>query len=423
MYVGVMPHSLLRTPQISLMRTSLRVSPSFGLKPSSALPTSGCKLTIVDPDDQAESNLRCVSCRGKLVPGVVDCMFRARSGYAAFIGLALLLRWSVDALGQAATPPSGTPTIHVTTDLIQLPVLALKPPFRSASGLTRSNFTIRLDGGSPFHPSYLRTERDEPMVLGMVVDADPSEPLQLSRGLQAAIQRWPADLLHGTDRLSFYVLGCRLVRSLDNAPADLNQRRDSIVHAASFSNFQTALEGGKACQRPPMEKVLEAVIYQIAKNAEWKVLLLIVNGERPTDMKSLRRVQAIAATQGVTLFAIKYLKQGSFPASVYSATEGLNVLVSSLGGISVHSSFDDLGDVTETIITIIRQRYILSFPRPGNGSAGAHRLEINTNAKGVIVRSSAASAPLLDTTHCTGADGTWLCPEQRPQYGTSKPPE
>ena len=93
-----------------------------------------------------------------------------------------------------------------------------------------------------------------------------------------------------------------------------------------------------------------------------------------------------------------------------------------LGGISVLSSFDDPGGVTETLLRIIRQRYILSFPRPGNGSAGAHWLEINTNAKGVIVRSFAASAPLLDNTRCTGLDGSWLCPAQRPQYGTEKPP-
>jgi hypothetical protein len=350
-------------------------------------------------------------------------MYKARGGYSALIGLALLSGWSVDALGQAASPPPEIPTIHVTTDLIQVPVLALKLPFRTASGLARRNFIVRLDGGPPFQPSYVRQQGNEPIGLGIMVAADTSEPEQLSRGLQAAFQGWPADLLNGTDRISIYVSGCRLVRSLNNASADLTLSRDSIVNAASYSTFQATLEGGKDCSRLPMEAALEAAIYQIANTAKWKVLLVVMNGERPMDISSLRRVQAIAATQGVTLFAIKYLQQGSFPASVYSEKEGLNVLVSSLGGISVPSSFEDLGAVTETVIRDIRQRYIVSFPRPGNGSAGAHRLDIKTNAKGVIVRSSAASAPLLDSAACTGISGSSSCPEQRPQYGTSKPPE
>jgi len=337
--------------------------------------------------------------------------------------MALLWTWSVVALGQATSPPSEIPTIRVTTDLIQVPVLALRPPFRTTSGLTRSNFSVRLDGGPPFQPSYVRQQGNEPIGLGIMVVADTGEPELLSRGLQVAFQDWPSDLLNGADRLSIYISACHLVRSLNSAPGDLTQWRDLIVKAASFSNFQTALEGGKACSRPSIEAVLEAGIYQIANTAQWNVLLLIVSGERSADLNLLRRVQAIAAMKGVTLFAIKYLQRGSFPVAVYSEKEGLNVFVSSLGGISVPSSFEDLGEVTETIIRDIRQRYILSFPRPGNGSAGAHRLEIKTNSRGVIVRSSAASAPILDSTPCTGITGSSLCSEQRPQYGTSKPPE
>jgi hypothetical protein len=350
-------------------------------------------------------------------------MLTIRGGYAAIVGLALTFECSVIGLGQAASPPSETPTIHVTTDLIEVPVLSLKPPFQPVSGLNRSNFTIRLDGGPAFHPSYVRRQGNEPLSLSMLVDAEASEQWHLSTALQTAIGNVPSDLLHDTDRLSFFVSGCRLVRSLYNAPANLNHDRETIVHAAADSNFKMAFDGEKSCQRPAVDKVLETVISQFAADAKWKVLLIIESGERPMEARSLQEVQGIAAVRGVTIFAIKYLREGSFPSSIYSATEGLNLLVGSLGGVSIHSSFEDLGAVIETVLSIIRQRYILSFPRPGNGSSGAHRLEIRSNVKGVIVRSSAASAPLLDTTLCTGADRSWLCTEQRPKYGSSKPPE
>jgi hypothetical protein len=328
---------------------------------------------------------------------------------------------SLFALSQASSPPSGIPTIHVTTDLIQVPVLVLRPPFRIAAGLSRNNFSVSLDGGPSFQPSYVRPEGAEPIGLSVLVFAEPDEPEQLAGGLQAAIQAWPADLLHNTDKLSIYVSGCHLLRSLDHAPADLNRWRDAFVQAVSFSTFNAALAGGKNCKRPMVDEVLEAAISQIATGSKWKVLLIIVNGERPADINSLRRVQPIAAAQGVTLFAIKYLQRGSSSSSVFSPTEGLNVLVSSLGGISVYSTFKDMGDITESIIRDIRERYILSFPRPANGSAGAHRIEIKTNVKGLIVRSSAVSAPVLDGPPCMGNAISSLCDHQRPQYGIDKP--
>ena len=324
-------------------------------------------------------------------------------------------------MSQAPSPPSDTATIHVDTDLIQVPIVALHPPFIPALGLTRDNLTIRLDGGTPFHPSYLRTEGDESIGLAVVVDVDTRAPQLLSQGLQAALQGWPANLLHSSDRLSFYIYGCHLIQSLDNAPADLNEYRRPIVNAASLSDFQRATEGGKACQKPPLEDVLSLVTDRIAKEAEWKVLLLIMNGDRYADSDSLRKVQSIAAAESVSVFAVKYVDRNDFPSSVYSATEGINVLVSSLGGVSIHSSLDDLGEVSQNLIKLFRQRYILSFPRPGNGSVGAHRLEVSTNMKGIIIRSSAASAPVLDTSHCKEADGKWVCSQQRPEYGNQRP--
>jgi hypothetical protein len=341
--------------------------------------------------------------------------------FAELLGLALFSAWSAVAWPQATSPPSGVPTLRVSTDLIQVPVLALRPPFRAASGLVGKNFVVRLDGGPPFHPSYVRVQGAEPLSLGLLVDAETSEPEKLSSGLQAALQRWPADLLHGTDRLSIYVFGCRLIRTLYDSPADLTLSHDPIVNATSLSTFQDAMEGGRACHQPAIDDVLEAAISQIARTSGWKVVLMIVNGERTVDADALRRVQTNAAAAGVTLFAVKYVNGGSFPASIYSETEGLNLLSASLGGVNVPSSFDDLGDVTKALIENIRRRYILSFPRPANGDAGAHSLEVSTNVKGVTVRSSAASAPLLDDASCTSGEGP--CPDHRPQYGTQRPPK
>ena len=72
------------------------------------------------------------------------------------------------------------------------------------------------------------------------------------------------------------------------------------------------------------------------------------------------------------------------------------------------------------MIADVRQRYIVGFPRPGNGSKGARWLQITSTAKIVKVLSSAASAPLVEM-RCGSGKDMWLCFQQRPQYGNQKP--
>jgi hypothetical protein len=322
---------------------------------------------------------------------------------------------------QTSSPDSGVVTLHMSTDLIEVPVLVLKPPFRSARGLVEKNFAVRLDGGPSFHPRYVHVEGSEPLSLGVLVDTETKAPEKLSIGLQAALQHWPSDLLKSTDRLSIYAFGCRLMRTTDDSSIGHGLSHEAI--AKSLSTFQAAMAGGEACHRPTIEKVLDATIFETAKTSGWKVIIMIVNGERIVNAKALEKVQINAAAAGVTLFVVKYVNSSRLPVSLYSETEGLNVLCASLGGVTIHSSFDDLGAVTQMLIEDIRERYILSFQRPGKGRSGPHSMEVQTNVKGLTVRPSAASAPLRDKAEFTDNVGRGSYPDDRPQYGTSRPPE
>jgi len=336
------------------------------------------------------------------------------------ITFVLALACRVLAWGQIAEPPQETTTIHVLADLIEVPVFAFKPPFRPEPGLTKSQFVVRLDGGTPFHPSHVRMEGDEPLHLAVVVEADTQDIHLLSQNLQSGMESWPPTVFNLSDRVSFYIYGCRLVRTLKEEHVSPEDQRDKLVRAVALPAFQSAMEGGRACARPPLDKLLETVMNQTADAGGWNVILWVVNAGHKADLKQFERVRAFAAAQRVTVFAIKYLATGRFPASVYSGSEVVNRLVSAVGGITLHSAFGELGEVTETMIQDVRQRYIVSFPRPGNGSKGTHWLEVTSTAKGVRVLSSAASAPLLETGCASGKD-RWLCSQQRPQYGNQVP--
>jgi hypothetical protein len=94
------------------------------------------------------------------------------------------------ALGQIAQPTQETTTIHVLTDLIEVPVLAFKLPFRPEPGLSKSQFVIQLDGGTPFHPSHVRIQGAEPLNLIVLVEAGTQDAHLLSQSLQNPV--WKA---------------------------------------------------------------------------------------------------------------------------------------------------------------------------------------------------------------------------------------
>ena len=336
------------------------------------------------------------------------------------IAFVFALACCVLAWGQVAEPPQETTTIHVLTDLIEVPVFAFKLPFRPEPGLTKSQFVISLDGGTPFHPSHVRMEGAEPLNLSIVVETDTKDAHLLSQNLQSGIQSWPPTLFNDSDRVSFYIYGCQLVRSLKKEPAGSKDQRDKLLRAVALPGFQSAMEGGRSCPRPPLDKLLETVMNQTADATSWNVILWIVNAEYKADLKQFERVRAFAAAQRVTVFAIKYLATDRFPASVYSGSEAVNHLVAAVGGMTLHAAFGELGEVTATMIADVRQRYIVSFPLPGNGSKGAHWLQITSTAKGVKIISSTASAPLMEA-RCGSGKDMWLCSQERPQYGNQKP--
>ena len=332
---------------------------------------------------------------------------------AVLVWLSTTLCWS--------QPAPETTTIHVLRDLIEIPALAFRPPLHPAATLSRSDFMIHLDGGPGFVPEHARIQGSEPLTLAMVVEGEAKNAGVVSQALRSAIGHWAPDILSESDRLSMYISGCRLVRSLHEQPANLALRRQQFSDALSLSNFEAAMQAEKKCRPLPTNKVLDVAINQMTNTTQWKIVLLIANGEHGSDYQSMQRVQEYAAAQGVTLFAVKYLRDGHFTPLANVANDGVNHLAASLGGVTVESSFAGLGQATAATIGLLRQRYILSFPPPASRSAGAHWLQVTSRVKGIQVLSSAASAPLIDNTHCGSGNDTWLCTQRRPRYGADNP--
>lgn len=130
---------------------------------------------------------------------------------------------------------AGTSTLHVYTDLMQIPVLVLGPDRRRLTSIAAKKFTVSLDSGPWFRATHVRQEGDDPISLSIVLDLSGADT-ELMPKIDEAIARLAPLSLHPQDHISIYALDCSLVRFLDDAPADPELLKMTVERALASWN-------------------------------------------------------------------------------------------------------------------------------------------------------------------------------------------
>src|SRR5258705_648114 len=123
-----------------------------------------------------------------------------------------------------AAQDAGIPTLHVYQTLIQIPVLVLDPLGAPLEPIDPRRFTISIDSGPRFRPTYVRLEGDDPISLSILLDASGPEDDLLPK-IDAAIAGLAPLSLQARDQVSVYALDCTLIKTLDDAPAEQERLR------------------------------------------------------------------------------------------------------------------------------------------------------------------------------------------------------
>jgi hypothetical protein len=74
----------------------------------------------------------------------------------------------------------------------------------------------------------------------------------------------------------------------------------------------------------------------------------------------------------------------------------------------------------ERFVTMVRERYIVEFPRPANSTAGAHGMEVKIDQGIYSIRPSGVSLPLPDSVLMADPTTIQTGPSQAPEQGTRK---
>jgi hypothetical protein len=122
-------------------------------------------------------------------------------------------------------------TLHVYTNVIQIPTLVLGPNReRLKKPIAENKFSVSIDDGPWFRATHVRPEGDDPISLAILLDVS-GDAADLMPKVENAIANLAPLYLHPKDRVSVYGLDCVLTGPSSDAPADSARLKHEVDEA------------------------------------------------------------------------------------------------------------------------------------------------------------------------------------------------
>jgi hypothetical protein len=329
-------------------------------------------------------------------------------------------------------------TLHVYTNLVQVPTLALKMNHDLIEKpIAESRFSVSIDGGRWFRATHVRQEGEDPISLSILLDAR-GDTAGLLPKMGYAMGNLAPLSLHARDMVSLYALDCSLVRSLNSASADSGALKKGVAAVLEPSLLHKSNHGETSCElRGHLWDGLGQVAVALSGLPGRQVILVVTDGHDTGSKHSWDEVREFAQAKGIAIFALNYAPFSSVGMGNYRAGRGVYLpsgggasaadkpLMSACelsGGIVMRmSDRSGLSKSLERFVTMLRERYIVEFPRPANSTAGEHGLEVKID-KGayIMIRPSGVSVPLPDPALMADPLTIQAGPSQAPEEGTRK---
>jgi hypothetical protein len=352
---------------------------------------------------------------------------RRTSFWLCVMGLAA--GWSNVALiaqEPTAVVDGGVPTLHVYTNLIQIPTLVLGPNReRLKTPIAESRFSISIDNGPWFRATHVRLEGDDPISLSILLDVS-GDGAELMPKINEAIAALAPLSLHPKDHVSIYALDCSLVQSLNDVPAERAQLMLGVEKALESWTLRKQSEKETNCQQSlHLWDALAHITGDMAKLPGRRVILAVTNGRDQGSGYTWNQVRNLAEGRGVAVFGVTYIPDSSKSASSaflrWSSEDPFHSLCELSGGMVLLSDTRLVGDALKRFVAMVRERYIVEFPRPANARAGEHVKEVRITRSNDFIRPAGISVPLPDPVVLADPTTISTGPAQTPDMGTRAP--
>ena len=313
------------------------------------------------------------------------------------------------------------PTLHVYANVIQIPTLVLDPQRRPLKKRIAANrFSVSIDSGPWFRATHVRQEGDDPISLSILLDVS-GDSSELMAKMNAAIATLAPDGLHAKDHVSIYVLDCSLVRSLNDMPAQSERLKIAVNEA-----LQTWMLPEVKCQQSiHLWDALASVVVDLSKMPGRRVILTVSNGRDQGSVRSWNELRNLAEATGVAVFGVTYVPfeakdlQSRFLS--WSSEDPFHSVCELSGGMVLLSTTKSLEFTLHRFVTLVRERYIVEFPRPANATSGKHVKEVRIANSKDFIRPAGISVPIPDAAVLNDPTTVPSDPSRTPVVGARKP--
>jgi hypothetical protein len=364
-----------------------------------------------------------------MVASGLRCETVARGKEFLLLMVGLWALWSGTAVqGQDEPKPQEEPitTLHVYTNLIQIPTLVLGPNReRLRKPVAESQFTISIDNGPWFRATHVRMEGDDPISLSILLDVS-GGTAELMPKIGDTIARLAPLSLHQNDHISIYALDCSLARSLNDVPAKSAELQFGVEKALESWRIRT--HDKQSCEQSiHLWDALAHITGEMSKLPGRRVILAISDGRDKGSGHTWNETRSLAENRGVAVFGLSYIPQYAKDANHsflgWNSEDPFHALCELSGGVVFLSNTRSLGDALKAFAITVRERYIVEFPRPANATPGVHVKEVRIANSNDFIRPAGVSVPLPDPSVLADPSTVPSDPSRTPVVGTRKPME
>jgi hypothetical protein len=320
---------------------------------------------------------------------------------------------------------SGPMTLHAYVNTIQIPVLVLGKNQQRLRRIAASRFSVSFDSGPWFPVTYARLEGDDPISLAILLDVRGNSATSMgmmSDEIAGLAPKW----LHPHDLVSVYSLDCVLTGTAHDLPADTTGLKQSVDNALAQGLSRTPVESADGCPHP--YSLRDAVAYaamQLRNSPGQRVLLVVSNGDDESDRYSSDEIKEFAETD-VAVFAVRSLSAPSYSPYLQllhmrGLEDPLFAVCESSGGMVLTADEQSPEKTLQQFTSILRQRYIVEFPRPSNATKGVHNMQVKID-KGAdyVVHWAGISVPLANPSLARDPTTVPSDSTHEPEMGTGK---
>jgi len=364
----------------------------------------------------------------RLVVSEFRCWLALRLVTLLLCGVVLAAAWSgvvLPAQDAAKSQDVPIPTLHVYTNTIQLPVLVLDSHReRIRKPIKGNRFSVSIDSGPWFRASHVRLEGDDPISLSILLDVRGGVELmpKIDEAIEGLVPAW----LRPQDQISIYVQDCALVAASINAAAGREKLKRAVdLTLEQWTARKSAMYGPECQETMHLWDSLAYLAQQASRMPGRRVILAVTDGIDKGSVHPWNEVRTFAQAKGVTVFGLRYVPRprdvGHSVIVLWSSEDPFLSLCELTGGTILIANQRSLDATLKLFTKIVRERYLVEFPRPGNSTAGQHALEVRIeNAHGDFIRPAGIGVPLPDARVMSDPSTVPSDPSLAPTEGTRR---